>query len=442
MQRSSPSIASLAAALAKAQSELTNPEKSLIATIRSEGRGGTEQTFRYAPLSSGLDIVRKTLWPARRSRRCRRPAIRPGSAAGTVNLTTMLAHASGEWIASDWPVCAISETQVPHRMGAALTYARRYALFTLVGIAGEDDLDAPDIATPTGQSADPEKPKGNAAGNGVGGGTGSNNNGRLNGGHYRTQPGPSRRDGPQHSKPAEQMLGADASAQLRDQLLVELNALGGSDDAALWAYRSLPAKNRMSEADAKRIEEAFQGKLATFAPTTAEAAPAPSAAAAVQLPGLASSAPEKPKRRSRSKGIEKSALALPEPRRIRDREHVRFVAHQACLICGRQPCDAHHLRFAQSRALGRKVSDEFTVPLCRGHHREVHRHGNEAAWWSKAGTDPTVAARALWLETHPLHTARKKMARESPTAEANIDQNNAKPDRQVSKIRSNYRTWR
>ena len=240
------------------------------------------------------------------------------------------------------------------------------------------------------------------------------------------------------------MLGADASAQLRDQLLVELNDLASSDDAALWAYRSLPAKNRMSEADAKRIEEAFQGKLTTLAPTTLEAAPTQSAPTAVQLPGVAFSEPEKPKRRLRSRGIEKSALALPEPRRIRDREHVRFVAHQACLICGRQPCDAHHLRFAQSRALGRKVSDEFTVPLCRGHHRQVHRHGDEAAWWSKAGIDPTVAARTLWLETHPLHIARKTIGRESATAEANIDtdQTNAKPDRQVSKMSSNYRTWR
>jgi hypothetical protein len=80
---------------------------------------------------------------------------------------------------------------------------------------------------------------------------------------------------------------------------------------------------------------------------------------------------------------------------------VRFVAQQACLICGRKPCDAHHLRFAQSRALGRKVSDEFTVPLCRGHHREVHRHGDEAKWWDKTGIDPTISARELWLETHP-----------------------------------------
>src|SRR5229473_729516 len=114
MHRSSESIAALAAALAKAQSELSNPEKSLVATIGTDRPGEGARTFRYAPLSSGLDIVRK-------------------------------AHASGEWIASDWPVCRLADTAAPHRMGAALTYARRYALFTLVGIAGEDDLDAPDL---------------------------------------------------------------------------------------------------------------------------------------------------------------------------------------------------------------------------------------------------------------------------------------------------------
>ena len=100
--------------------------------------------------------------------------------------------------------------------------------------------------------------------------------------------------------------------------------------------------------------------------------------------------------------IEKSGPAHPEPRRARDREHVKFVAGHPCLICGRRPADPHHLRFAQSRALGRKVSDEFTVPLCRGHHREVHRSGDEAAWWAKVGVEPLRAADALWRETHPL----------------------------------------
>jgi hypothetical protein len=95
-------------------------------------------------------------------------------------------------------------------------------------------------------------------------------------------------------------------------------------------------------------------------------------------------------------------LPLAEPRRVRDREHARYVSRQPCLICGRRPSDAHHLRFTQGRALGRKVSDEFTVPLCRGHHREVHRRGDEAAWWKKAGIDPMITARTLWLELHPL----------------------------------------
>src|SRR5215470_8624489 len=145
MPRSSESVAALASALAKAQAELANPEKSLTATIRSGRPGEGERSFRYAPLASGLDIVRKTLGKYEIAT-VQTTAIEP--AAGMVNLTTMLAHASGEWIASDWPVCPVTETAHPQRMGAALTYARRYALFTLVGIAGEDDLDAPDLCDP------------------------------------------------------------------------------------------------------------------------------------------------------------------------------------------------------------------------------------------------------------------------------------------------------
>ncbi len=146
MQRSSGSIAALAAALAKAQIELSNPEKSLIGSIEAQSEpNAPERLFRYASLASGLEIVRKTLGQHEIAT-VQTTAI--DQSAGIVNLTTVLAHASGEWIASDWPVCPISETATPHRMGAALTYARRYALFTLVGIAGEDDLDAPDLVAP------------------------------------------------------------------------------------------------------------------------------------------------------------------------------------------------------------------------------------------------------------------------------------------------------
>jgi hypothetical protein len=88
--------------------------------------------------------------------------------------------------------------------------------------------------------------------------------------------------------------------------------------------------------------------------------------------------------------------------RLRDKEHRTFVSRQPCLVCGRQPSDPHHLRFAQPQALGRKVSDEFTVPVCRLHHREIHRQGDEAAWWTKAGIEPLSAALTLWRQTHPL----------------------------------------
>ena len=149
MHRSSESIGTIAAALAKAQMELTNPEKSLIGAIGSPFRDD-QRTFRYAPLSSGLDIVRKSLG---RHEIATVQTTALNKETGLIHLTTMLAHSSGEWLSSEWPVCPISETAAPQRMGAALTYARRYALFTLVGIAGEDDLDAPDLPVPRPQAA-------------------------------------------------------------------------------------------------------------------------------------------------------------------------------------------------------------------------------------------------------------------------------------------------
>src|SRR5213595_2723829 len=142
MQRSSETIGAIAFALAKAQIELINPEKSLTATIRSPFPRENDRSFRYASLSTGLDLVRKSLG-RQEIATVQTTSIDEG--AGLIRLTTTLAHSSGEWVASDWPVCLVSETAAPHRMGAALTYARRYALFTLVGIAGEDDLDAPDL---------------------------------------------------------------------------------------------------------------------------------------------------------------------------------------------------------------------------------------------------------------------------------------------------------
>jgi hypothetical protein len=382
MQRSSPSIGTLASALAKAQGELVNPEKSLVATIQRDGPKGNEQTFRYAPLSSGLDIVRKVLGQHEIA------TVQTTSIdqdAGLINLTTVLAHASGEWIASDWPVCAISETATPHRMGAALTYARRYALFTLVGIAGEDDLDAPDLTTPPNKAPSLETPKAHC-------------NGQLNGTQHRSSLY-GRRDANLrvHAKP---VLGTAASAQLRDRLIAEVRKLNSSDDAATWAHKILADKNTLIAEDAQVLEETFQARLHAFVVHRDGVDPSKAEERNLACPTYEPAA--KPTSPRRSRAIDKSVLPIPEPRRARDRDHVRSVAQRPCLICGRRPADAHHLRFVQSRALGRKVSDEFTVPLCRGHHREVHRCEDEAAWWRGKEVDPIVAARLLWLKSHPL----------------------------------------
>ena len=245
MQRSSETIGTIAAALAKAQAQLVNPEKSLVGTIRSEVHGATERSFRYAPLSSGLDIVRKTL-SQHEIATVQTTAI--DETAGIVRLSTVLAHASGEWIASDWPVCAISETAAPHRMGAALTYARRYALFTLVGIAGEDDLDAPDLVTPTVPDIKTEHPA-------------EKPKGRRNGGpRYPTQKA-SRIVVSCASNP---VLEPPVSAALRDKLIAELKELNSADEAAEWAHRIMGSKNGLTRKDAEQLELGFQLKLSTL----------------------------------------------------------------------------------------------------------------------------------------------------------------------------------
>src|SRR5688500_2417504 len=244
MQQSSESIGAFAAALAKAQCELTNPEKSLVGVISSPSTRDGDRAFRYAPLSSGLDIIRKTLG-SHEIAVVQTTAV--DKEAGLIRLTTILAHSSGEWIASDWPVCPISETAAPHRMGAALTYARRYALFTLVGIAGEDDLDAPDLNGSTEQEAPPTPIRGNQAANGHALDAGSVAKGRR-------QTPPSRLSPPT-------VLAPDQSAVVRERLLSEVDALASADAAAIWAQRSLAAKNTLIAADARLVEAAFGAKI-------------------------------------------------------------------------------------------------------------------------------------------------------------------------------------
>jgi hypothetical protein len=389
MPRSSETVGALASALAKAQAELVNPEKSLKATIRTGRPGDGERSFRYAPLSSGLDIVRKTLGQHEIAT-LQTTAI--DQTAGMVNLTTTLAHASGEWIASDWPVCPIAETVNPQRMGAALTYARRYALFTLVGIAGEDDLDAPDLCdgppsllppavdrtfrSTDNQSRMPPRVPGN--GHGRGGG--------IKGEHAVT-------------------LDPEQSAALREKLLMEVGNISSPDLAAVWAREALTAKNSLTATDAKLVEDAFERRLSEL-PSSEAAPPSNDDPSVPQTARPQVIATTESTDAGQAKGIDKSILTVAAPRRYRNREHLRYVAQQACLVCGRKPSDPHHLSFTQPRALGRKVSDEFAVPLCRGHHRAVHRSRDERAWWRQAGIEPIEVARRLWKATRGLGSRR------------------------------------
>ena len=389
MHRSSESVAALAAALAKAQGELVNPEKTLSATVRADGRAPVEQTFRYAPLSSGLDIVRKTLG------RHEIAAIQTTAvdhAAGIVNLTTVLAHASGEWIASDWPVCRIADMAAPRRMGAALTYARRYSLFALVGIAGEDDLDAPDLAAGPGSNLTPGSDRV----------PGSADESRPNGHGLEVSPRPRSgargRDAISQRKP---VLEADRSAHLRDQLLREINQLTSCEELTAWARRMLAAKNTLTSEDAQTVEAAFAARVTAIG-HRGEGNPEPAARPTPAI-GEPTDTPPPP-----VATIDKSTLTFGEPRRYRNKAHLRFVMAQPCVICGRKPSDPHHLRFAQARALGRKVSDEFAVPLCRSHHGALHRSADEARWWSAAGIEPIQVARKLWSNTRLPGTPRKK----------------------------------
>jgi ERF superfamily len=383
MPRSSETVAALASALAKAQAELINPEKSLTALIRTGRLGERERSFRYAPLSSGLDIVRKTLGQ-------HEIAILQTTAidqtGGMVNLTTTLAHASGEWIASDWPVCPIAETANPQRMGAALTYARRYALFTLVGIAGEDDIDAPDLcAGPTSLSSSTALEGALQLGHG--------NSSRRNAGNAHGR-------GSTKSE-THVVLDSAQSAELRDRLLLEIENIASSDLAATWAGQALVAKNNLIASDARLVEEAFERRLSALVSSDG-AVPANDRSSVPQIDGLQKTVTPENTDADRRKGIDKSILTIAAPRRYRNREHLRYVAQQACLVCGRKPSDPHHLGFTQPRALSRKVSDEFAVPLCRGHHRSVHRSRDERAWWRQAGIDPIKVARRLWKETRGM----------------------------------------
>jgi hypothetical protein len=409
MHRSSDSIGNISGALAKAQAELTNPEKSLVATIRSPFPREADRTFRYAPLSSGLDIVRKSLGRHEIATIQSTEIDREG---GLLRLTTILAHSSGEWISSEWPVCPMSDIASAQRMGAALTYARRYALFTLVGIAGEDDLDAPDLGADPNPAAELPRPPDHR----------KQSNGQAAAGQ-RAAAGGGKPPGPS----ARSVLGEQLSASLRESLIEQMTAINSEDEAAAWAHQNLPAKNTLTVADAKIVEERFQARLSSISgsgdpgglcensggasdgpfPGGTNSNPAHAVPDQSVVPdqsmmstGLVDAVSSEKAPPAAAKRFRRSAVgALGKPVRLRDKDHRKFVLRQPCLVCGRVPSDPHHLTFTQPRALGRRVSDEFTVPLCRVHHRELHRSGNEAAWWRRLNIDPLPVALKLWQQS-------------------------------------------
>lgn len=368
MHRSSESIGTIASALAKAQSELCNPEKSLVATIRSPFPREGDRTFRYASLASGLDIVRKSLG---QHEIATVQTTTIDEATGLIKLTTLLAHSSGEWISSDWPVCAVSETSAPHRMGAALTYARRYALFALVGIAGEDDVDAPDTSmAPTSPNSSDGTP--------------------------RIQ---SRSTSPNGIPYKQPILSTEMSAQLKDELIAEIGGLESGDDLAIWAHRRLSAKNRLTKDDSRAVERAYE----TILEQSSHKDPDRSASTSIPVGHEQTASPYLTSERE---GIERTrptkVLPIAKTVRRRSKAHLRFVGAKPCLVCAQVPCDAHHLKFAQTTAMGRKVSDEFAVPLCRKHHHDLHQHTNEMAWWANLKIKPIQIAKELW-ESNPTN---------------------------------------
>jgi ERF superfamily len=342
MHRSSDSIGNISGALAKAQAEFTNPEKSLVATIRSPFPREADRTFRYAPLSSGLDIVRKSLG---RHEIATIQSTDIDKEGGLLRLTTILAHSSGEWISSEWPVCPMSDIASAQRMGAALTYARRYALFTLVGIAGEDDLDAPDLGADPNPAAELPRPPDHR----------KQSNGQAAAGQ-RAAAGGGKPPGPS----ARSVLGEQLSASLRESLIEQMAAINSEDEAAGWAHRNLPAKNTLTAADAKMVEERFQARLSTIsngvAPAEISDGLTPPQALRVATPGQSDVVAEKqngpdagPSHKGSTRAKKQSRQdvvgALGKTVRLRDKDHRKFVLRQPCLVCGRVPSDPHHLTF-------------------------------------------------------------------------------------------------
>ncbi|AMN43687.1 DUF968 domain-containing protein [Rhodoplanes sp. Z2-YC6860] len=348
MLRSSESFGSFAAALAKVQSELDGHEISWAAATRTGCRTEEgEEALRRTAFDSGLGTVRKMLSKHEFA------AVQTTSidgTAGMVHLTTTLVHSSGEWVASEWPVGPAAAVANPRRMGAALTYACRCALFTLVGIAAEDGLDVQAkvaSALPVGRPLNPIP--------------------NLAATSSAEWPAAMAGDIGRVCLPP---LPPQDSARLREGMLAELQALNASD-ALAWKKSMQATRYRLTAECTHLLDRAFAARFPELRDATLKS----------------------------DVGGDHRGMAITKTVRHRNKQHLEFVRTQPCLVCARQPSDPHHLRFAQPNALGRKVSDEFVVPLCRVHHRELHRSGSELQWWSDRKLTPLLIAAELWRRT-------------------------------------------
>ena len=389
----------------------------MTATIRASHPRESDQTFRYAALSSGLDIVRKSLG-GHEIATVQTTDI--DKEAGLIRLTTTLAHSSGEWLSSEWPVCAITEASAPRRMGAALTYARRYALFTLVGIAGEDDLDAPDLGGVVKAEVAPDVAI------------------KVDASNPQAAPPaiatakPNARDAkrkPKFVPSASSVLPSDQSARLRDSLIAELDGLQNADEAADWVYRNLPAKNTLTTDDARQVEARFQSKLAAIeegrsgaeaAKANDEAREAPSASEAegrielVAVDGDGSAEGEQPPTPSHRTRRTSPNCSPRRPRKSNLNDAASSPRRSACAtrcIASSSPgspvssaAERHRRRITfvlRSRARsGARSATNTPFPICRTHHRELHRYGDEVSWWAGVHVDPVPIALDLWGRSH------------------------------------------
>jgi hypothetical protein len=363
MHRSSESVAAIATALAKAQIELSNPEKAMVGTVYNS-RSDAPQSFRYASLSSGLDIVRKALGGHQIAIAQTTDIDRAG---GTLNLTTVLLHTSGEWISSHWPVCQLSETSAPRRMGAALTYARRYALFTMVGIAGEDDFDAPPDA---GYDAG-ERPKAAAT--------------SLAGNPHPAPASarPGQAQAANGSNPlVREKLGAGESAAIRAQLVQEIETLP-EDDLQSRAIAILKAKNRLSTDDAKLVEEAFAARMAFREPAVEALTMNQSASmAADPIPPQTPPAPSEVVKRPRGRPRKVKPVAEPST--------PPPIASAPVVDCPAAPAPVQ-----ADTAPGKIDKSVLTIS-------EPRRLRDEVTWWERRAIDPVATARMLWISTRRI----------------------------------------